>query len=523
MHQQVHLLAGGPFSNTVQTFPRAAAASRCSTNRDRGSISVVHTSRSVLSGCRLLDGDAHRCARPREAQRLVEVRCTSSASPVVSHSPYTDANPREYSSVPARLTRAPRSGTGRDRSRRPAASGCRARAVVDDAVEREGLAGLRAAGVEVVDAHRVAVNRTTSGGRWDCGAGDAMRPQEQSEQEEAHDAFSIIFRRAKTCRAHYRRRRRDRPRADRAAVRAVGERGDRDARLRRLDPTIAALVDREITGSILDRPLLERFLPSIRSSWCSTSRRCSPPARSSRRCRRTRSTSRARSTCSNSRSTRPNRTATRSSSCIRRRLRPTGCRASTKRSASGASGRTMARIRRRCTGATSCIASSSGTTTRGLQAAGGRTGERARGFPLRAVPGADFGGDVPSGGTSDYAPEMIHAAARGEPYECLRPARRAHSVHGDARRRRRAAAAGGRAARGADTHRLQRRRLQPVRRRRAPRCRCAPFPTPTSHGRSTRSVRASSTPGPPTSTTAPPGATGASPRATTSSVRSRTT
>jgi nucleoside-diphosphate-sugar epimerase len=26
---------------------------------------------------------------------------------------------------------------------------------------------------------------------------------------------------------------------------------------------------------------------------------------------------------------------------------------------------------------------------------------------------------VPSGGTSDYAPEMIHAAARGEPYHCF--------------------------------------------------------------------------------------------------------
>jgi threonine 3-dehydrogenase len=26
---------------------------------------------------------------------------------------------------------------------------------------------------------------------------------------------------------------------------------------------------------------------------------------------------------------------------------------------------------------------------------------------------------VPSGGTSDYAPEMIHAAAKGEPYECF--------------------------------------------------------------------------------------------------------
>ena len=26
---------------------------------------------------------------------------------------------------------------------------------------------------------------------------------------------------------------------------------------------------------------------------------------------------------------------------------------------------------------------------------------------------------VPSGGTSDYAPEIIHAAAKGEPYECF--------------------------------------------------------------------------------------------------------
>jgi threonine 3-dehydrogenase len=26
---------------------------------------------------------------------------------------------------------------------------------------------------------------------------------------------------------------------------------------------------------------------------------------------------------------------------------------------------------------------------------------------------------VPSGGTSDYAPEMMHAAARGEPYACF--------------------------------------------------------------------------------------------------------
>src|SRR3954464_8623060 len=34
-------------------------------------------------------------------------------------------------------------------------------------------------------------------------------------------------------------------------------------------------------------------------------------------------------------------------------------------------------------------------------------------------PGLISATTLPSGGTSDYAPEMIHAAARGEPYECF--------------------------------------------------------------------------------------------------------
>jgi nucleoside-diphosphate-sugar epimerase len=40
---------------------------------------------------------------------------------------------------------------------------------------------------------------------------------------------------------------------------------------------------------------------------------------------------------------------------------------------------------------------------------------------FRAVrfPGLISATTRPSGGTSDYAPEMIHAAARGEPYECF--------------------------------------------------------------------------------------------------------
>ncbi|HEY7285153.1 MAG TPA: NAD-dependent epimerase/dehydratase family protein [Vicinamibacterales bacterium] len=40
-------------------------------------------------------------------------------------------------------------------------------------------------------------------------------------------------------------------------------------------------------------------------------------------------------------------------------------------------------------------------------------------FRCLRFPGLISAVTVPSGGTSDYAPEMIHAAARGEPYECF--------------------------------------------------------------------------------------------------------
>jgi nucleoside-diphosphate-sugar epimerase len=40
-------------------------------------------------------------------------------------------------------------------------------------------------------------------------------------------------------------------------------------------------------------------------------------------------------------------------------------------------------------------------------------------FRCVRFPGLISASTVPSGGTSDYAPEMIHAAARGEPYECF--------------------------------------------------------------------------------------------------------
>jgi nucleoside-diphosphate-sugar epimerase len=40
-------------------------------------------------------------------------------------------------------------------------------------------------------------------------------------------------------------------------------------------------------------------------------------------------------------------------------------------------------------------------------------------FRCVRFPGLISATTLPSGGTSDYAPEMIHAAARGEPYECF--------------------------------------------------------------------------------------------------------
>ena len=54
-------------------------------------------------------------------------------------------------------------------------------------------------------------------------------------------------------------------------------------------------------------------------------------------------------------------------------------------------------------------------------------------FRCVRFPGLISAMTLPSGGTSDYAPEMIHAAARGERVHVLRTSRHAHSVHDDAR------------------------------------------------------------------------------------------
>ena len=85
-----------------------------------------------------------------------------------------------------------------------------------------------------------------------------------------------------------------------------------------------------------------------------------------------------------------------------------------------------------------------------LQAAVGRRDRRASISARVRFPGLISAMTMPSGGTSDYAPEMIHAAAQGRAVRLLRPAGHDDSVHGDAGRRRRAADARGGAARAAD-------------------------------------------------------------------------
>ena len=75
-------------------------------------------------------------------------------------------------------------------------------------------------------------------------------------------------------------------------------------------------------------------------------------------------------------------------------------------------------------------------------------------FRCVRFPGLISATTLPSGGTSDYAPEMIHAAAQGRALRVLRASRHDDSVHGDARCRRALLRAGGGAARAADANGL---------------------------------------------------------------------
>ena len=120
--------------------------------------------------------------------------------------------------------------------------------------------------------------------------------------------------------------------------------------------------------------------------------------------------------------------------------------------------RTITCIRPRCTAATSCTASCSARYyARHYKQLAADPASGKVDFRCVRFPGLISALTVPSGGTSDYAPEMIHAAAQGEPYACfVRPDTRIpfmampDGVDGAAEARRRA-------ARAPAAHRLQRR------------------------------------------------------------------
>ena len=81
--------------------------------------------------------------------------------------------------------------------------------------------------------------------------------------------------------------------------------------------------------------------------------------------------------------------------------------------------RTTGTRRARCTAATSCTASTWAATTRGTTSSWRRARPGAWTSAASGFPGLISALTMPAGGTSDYAPEMIHAAARGEPYACF--------------------------------------------------------------------------------------------------------
>ena len=81
--------------------------------------------------------------------------------------------------------------------------------------------------------------------------------------------------------------------------------------------------------------------------------------------------------------------------------------------------RTTGTRRARCTAATSCTASIWAATTPATTSSWRRTPSGRVDFRCVRFPGLISAMTMPAGGTSDYAPEMIHAAARGEPYACF--------------------------------------------------------------------------------------------------------
>ncbi len=173
--------------------------------------------------------------------------------------------------------------------------------------------------------------------------------------------------------------------------------------------------------------------------------------------------SRARSTCSSSRSTRPNRTAARSRSSIPSSIAAYGLPDLETKHRAGKVKEDDYNTPSTMYGANKLYCEQLGRyyakfyKQLAAEPQSGRVDFRSVRFP-----GLISALTVPSGGTSDYAPEMIHAAAKGEPYACF--------VRPDTRIPFMAMPDGidalleaGRGAEGApDAHRLQPRRVQSV-------------------------------------------------------------
>ena len=227
---------------------------------------------------------------------------------------------------------------------------------------------------------------------------------------------------AQTCRPHHRGRRRNRPRPDRSSRRARRSPDRHPRRLAGSTPSIAR-EGRSRDHRLDPRPAAARAaagrvrggsdLPSRGAALDALRVHADRGAPGQRRGH----AEPARVRAARGRIARP----ARSSSSTRRRSPPTGCRTSaTKDARRQGHAKTSTCTRRRCTAATSCIASCWATTTRGTTSSSRpRPASGKVDFRCVRFPGLISALTVPSGGTSDYAPEMIHAAAKGEPYACF--------------------------------------------------------------------------------------------------------
>ena len=249
---------------------------------------------------------------------------------------------------------------------------------------------------------------------------------------------------AQTRRPHHRRQRRDRPRPDRAPRRRRRP-ADHHARPVPARPRTRRAVRHQFVGSILDTHLLERILAEYEvdrvfhlAALLSTRSEFTPDTAHQVNVEGTLNTAGVRPEA------RASRTAGRSCSCTRRSP-PTACPTWTTRRGPGRVSEDDFNHADHDVRLQQALLRAPRPLLRAALQAARRGHARRQGrLPLHPLPGPDLAVTMPSGGTSDYAPEMIHAAAAGQALRLLRPARHAHPVHGHAGRRRGPPAAGGR-------------------------------------------------------------------------------